>query len=491
MWHTAHLKNQSFRTRLVLAIGLVLFSLISLYFFFFIERLTAILNNGLMREGENLAKNVGFSSELGVLAGDPTFVDASIAGILEQRDVVFATVYNKDGQVIAAKSKIGEKPSLVAEEVKRMLEGRAVIMERVAFGGVEYDQFTSPIIIRTGGIPETGEAVGFSQVILSRDAVRAEQKNALALYGIISILIFFAAGIAVAYFTRRMTRSLDALLDGVQHIAAGSYGKRIHVEARDEFGRVATAFNKMAEGLAEARWHEEEVSRMKSEFLSIAAHQLRTPLTELKWMFTTVLEEEAGRAALQSEEKRMLDRGLEATRRMITLVNDLLNVVRIEEGRFGYRFSRVSLVDLTETVLDELGGLARKQGVTLTLNQPSSPLPHLLLDIHKLPLALTNVIENAIHYTLPGGTVEITFATGAGGAEMIVRDTGIGIPDDQTDRIFTKFFRASNAMRAQPNGSGLGLFIAKNILEKHGGSIAIASHEGTGTTVTLTFPLPT
>lgn len=232
---------------------------------------------------------------------------------------------------------------------------------------------------------------------------------------------------------------------------------------------------------------EKTISRLKSEFISIAAHQLRTPLSAIKWTFRLILDGDVG--DVSEEQKKFLNRGYETNERMIKLVSDLLNVSRIEEGRFGYEFIKFSLEKVITDLLEDYKTVVDKKKVNLIYKTPSTPLPLVKIDPQRLRLAFQNIIENAINYTLPGGDVTISLKTTESSAVVEVRDSGIGIPKHQLTRLFTKFFRAENVMRMQTEGSGLGLYIVKNVVKRHGGDITITSQEGVGTTVAISLPL--
>ncbi len=478
--------RKSFRSRLVFAIGLIIFSLLLLYFIFFIQRLSALLTQGLVQRGESIAQNLGFSSELGILAGDPTFVDASATGIVEQNDVVFVGLYNKGGDIIASKGALREAGGLSVAMTDQTFLKKGVIIGQPIINGVGYYEFLAPITIHTSGLAGAGQVIGYSRVIMSLDGIRGETRKLILLYGIVTLLAVAGAGLIAAYFTRRMTGSIDALLLGVRHITTGDFDERIVVQTEDEFGRLALAFNGMAQSLKDAREHEEEISRMKSDFISIVAHQLRTPLTEIKWMLSVVLEKKHKFPQNQIE---LLEKGYGSTNRMVTLVNGLLNVVRIEEGRFGYTLHPVSIESVVRATVEERRIVAQEKNLTISLHFPKSAMPEVPLDAEKFSWAFANIVDNAIHYTPANGIIDITLTPEEGYLTLSVRDTGIGIPEREKKDIFGKFFRASNAILFAPNGSGLGLFIAKNIIEKHGGSIALESEEGHGTIATIRLPI--
>ncbi|MBU3964213.1 PAS domain-containing protein [Patescibacteria group bacterium] len=232
---------------------------------------------------------------------------------------------------------------------------------------------------------------------------------------------------------------------------------------------------------------EKVIERLKSQFVSVAAHQLRTPLSIIKWSLSMILEGEMG--TLNSEQKEMLSRANQTNERMIRLINDLLNVARIEEGRFMYKPTIIDFGELVESMIVSLKPLAQKKGVKFIFKTSKTKAPKVIrADIEKLTLAVKNIIENAIFYTDLGGSVEISLTRKKNEVELSIKDSGIGIPKDQHDRVFTKFFRADNAVRKETEGTGLGLFIAKNVVESHKGRILFVSEEKKGTTFTIFLP---
>ncbi len=232
---------------------------------------------------------------------------------------------------------------------------------------------------------------------------------------------------------------------------------------------------------------EKMIDRMKSEFISIAAHQLRTPLSAIKWIIKMVLDEDSGE--LNSEQKELLSKGYQSNERIITLVNDLLDVSRIEEGRFGYNFTNSDFQEVLDITMDSCEKLISKNHLKFIFKKQEN-LPKIYMDKERISLVLQNLIENSIKYTPEYGTIELGAEANRNNFLRVwVKDNGVGIPDTDKAKLFSKFFRASNVMRMETEGTGLGLFIAKNIVEKHGGTISIASEEGKGTQVTFTLPL--
>ncbi|MDZ4296575.1 MAG: sensor histidine kinase [Patescibacteria group bacterium] len=231
----------------------------------------------------------------------------------------------------------------------------------------------------------------------------------------------------------------------------------------------------------------EELDVIKSEFVSVAAHQLRTPLAGIRWSLVALAEEESG--TLNPEQSKIVSNALKVTVHMVELINALLSVARIEEGRFGFDFALVAFPPLLEQAVQRFQEAARGKGIQLTFRLPKTPLPPLSLDAEKIAIVVDNLIDNAIKYTPPGGSVTIAATKEKTTVRLVVQDTGIGIPKDQLHRIFNKFFRADNALLFQTSGNGLGLYVVENIVKRHHGTITVESVEGGGTTFSLTFPL--
>ena len=233
---------------------------------------------------------------------------------------------------------------------------------------------------------------------------------------------------------------------------------------------------------------EKLVEQMKTEFVSIAAHQLRTPLSAIKWTLRMLLDGDLGE--INENQREFLEKTFVSNERMISLINDLLNVTRIEEGKYIYKTTLANLENVVESVVESYKEIIERKKLNFSLEKSTEPLPLVLIDIEKMTLVIQNLLENAIHYTPEGGSITILLKKGKEEIDFAIRDTGIGIPKEEQDRVFSKFFRSSNALRSETSGSGLGLFIAKNIIESHGGKIWFESEENKGTTFYFFLPLP-
>jgi len=232
---------------------------------------------------------------------------------------------------------------------------------------------------------------------------------------------------------------------------------------------------------------EKLIEQMKTEFVSLAAHQLRTPLSAVKWTLRMVLDGDLGK--ITKEQRDFLEKTYSSNERMINLINDLLNVARIEEGRYLYKLSPSKIEEIVQDIINSYLEEIKRKKIQFSFQKPKEKLPTVEVDKEKIILAIQNVIDNAIRYTPKGGRVTVSLKRANMKIELSVKDTGVGIPKDQQDRVFSKFFRAANVIRLETEGSGLGLFIAKNIIEAHGGKVWFESEENKGTTFYFTLPV--
>lgn len=232
---------------------------------------------------------------------------------------------------------------------------------------------------------------------------------------------------------------------------------------------------------------EKTIERMKTEFVSLAAHQLRTPLSAIKWALKMLLDEDLGK--INEEQKDFIEKTYRSNERMINLINDLLDVARIEEGRYLYKPSPADIEELSQSVVNSYKEAVKRKNIRFQFKKPKKKLPQVTMDVEKIRLVIENLLDNAMRYTPPGGEVTVILKGDAKEVQLSVKDSGIGIPKDQQGRVFTKFFRAANVMKMETEGTGLGLFITRNIIESHGGKIWFESEEGKGTTFYFTLPI--
>ncbi len=224
----------------------------------------------------------------------------------------------------------------------------------------------------------------------------------------------------------------------------------------------------------------------KDEFISMASHQLRTPLTSVKGYLSMVLEGDAG--TLNQTQRQLLEQAFGSSQRMVYLISDFLNVSRLQTGKFTIERTPVVLSQVVQQEAKQLETAAQDRNITLQCSVPSN-FPTLQLDEGKLRQAIMNFIDNAIFYSRPGGVIHIDLVRTAKEVALTVQDDGIGVPASERHHLFTKFYRASNARTARPDGTGIGLFMAKKVIVAHGGSVIFSSTEGKGSTFGFRLPL--
>lgn len=222
----------------------------------------------------------------------------------------------------------------------------------------------------------------------------------------------------------------------------------------------------------------------KDEFISMASHQLRTPLTSVKGYVSMVLEGDAGK--LNPMQKKLLEQTFFSAQRMVYLIADLLNVSRLRTGKFLIEPKPTDLAELVSAEVTQLLPTAKARNLELTFKRPKN-FPQVMLDETKTRQVIMNFIDNAIYYTHPGGHIAVELKETDEAIEFTVTDDGLGVPKAEQHRLFTKFYRANNAKKARPDGTGLGLFMAKKVVVAQGGAIIFKSQEGKGSTFGFTF----
>lgn len=229
-----------------------------------------------------------------------------------------------------------------------------------------------------------------------------------------------------------------------------------------------------------------EIDRMKSEFVSVASHQLRTPLTGIRWFSELLLED--GKK-ISKEHREYIQEIYNSNERMINLVNDLLNVSRIETGRnFEVRKEKTDINLILREVIEEQAPLAKKKKIKINHSENLSDKFLLNIDGVKIRQVFQNLLSNAIKYSPEKTSITIDQIKKGRKTIFFVKDSGFGIPVDQQGRIFEKFFRASNVLMTGAEGTGLGLYIVKSIVEAHRGKIWFESKENDGTTFFVEIP---
>ncbi|MEK7511020.1 MAG: HAMP domain-containing sensor histidine kinase [Patescibacteria group bacterium] len=294
-------------------------------------------------------------------------------------------------------------------------------------------------------------------------------------------------GICFLVLSRYLIRPLQAMVRGIEAFADRS--ERIDLtefaHAPKEVAELARVFNDFTIKVEDAHARDVEVSRMKSDFISTAAHQFRTPLTGIRWALEALEKE-----TLTESQMALVTSAKDKSHQLVNIVGTLLDISAIESGKHKYTFAPVDIEALTHAVAKDFGELAERTKVSLFYVPPENPLPLARADAEQVKWILNNIIENAVRYTPPGGSVRVMLESGVDRVFVHVRDTGIGIKPEDRGNIFERFYRAENAVAKENGGNGLGLYIARTIATDHGGDLNFEPNkEGPGTTFTLSLPV--
>ena len=226
--------------------------------------------------------------------------------------------------------------------------------------------------------------------------------------------------------------------------------------------------------------------KLKTDFITLSSHQLRTPLSAIKWFVEIMLTERMGK--LNKKQEEYLKEIQRSNERAIALVNDLLQVSRAQEGKLHLDFTETNLSQLVEETVDSHRSLMDNNHISFNLEIINGPLPVVVVDRVKIRRVIQNLLVNAVKYTPREGSVQVVIKKEPKQIVCSFSDNGVGIPADEQDGIFQRFFRGSNVSKIQPDGTGLGLFIAKFLVEAHKGKIWFESKEGAGTTFYFSLP---
>lgn len=312
----------------------------------------------------------------------------------------------------------------------------------------------------------------------------------LAALGILAGFMALGAWLAAAH----VTRPIRELRAAAARIAEGGHVKRLEIDTRDEVSALASDFNKMAEIIAQ---REKELtdknaelarsSELKSQFLATVSHELRTPLTAIVG-YCQVLKDGL-QGPVTDGQTEVLQRIALQAEGLVHQINQLLDVTRIEAGRMELALERVVLAEAVEQAYKAVEPSLKQKWLRFDLEMSGDPVV-VAADFERLRQVFTNLLSNAVKFTEKGG-ITVTIRTVEGVAEVVVDDTGCGIPREQQETIFEEFRQADEGARRKHGGSGLGLAIARRIVEMHDGTLTVASEPGVGATITVRIPIKT
>jgi signal transduction histidine kinase len=324
--------------------------------------------------------------------------------------------------------------------------------------------------------------VFFNVWITARNMFLSEHDLTLA-----SVLLLFGAGIGVSFgvfVSASLARGLNRVERAAEQLADGDLSARVAVDGRDEVARLSATFNRMADQLETAAQKQREVDTLRRDLIAWTSHDLRTPLTSIR-----VVVEALADSVIDDPDtvQRYLHSIRSDVSSLNSLIDDLFELAQLDAGGLTFDKVTISLSDLVSDVLERMQALADQRRVRLE-GHASPQIDPVTIDPQKIERVLTNLIDNAIRHTPEGGQVTIDAQRQDGWVCVSVSDTGEGIPAGDLPRVFERFYRGEKSRSRASGGAGLGLAIAKGIVEAHGGTIDVTNRVGEGAIFTFTLP---
>jgi signal transduction histidine kinase len=277
------------------------------------------------------------------------------------------------------------------------------------------------------------------------------------------------------WLARGMTQPLREMAKAARSMEAGDYSQRVQTRSRDEVGQLAVAFNRMSGEL-------EDLERLRRDLVANVSHELRTPISALRALLENLLD------GVERPDPETLQVMLAQTERLGRLVDQLLELSRLESGDVPMVRERFALPPLVARVLSEIDVMRGRRDVELAQDLPKD-LPPVYADAERVHQVLFNLLDNAVRFTPPGGRVTVHASTKNGSVDVAVADTGPGIASEHLPRVFERFYRVDPGRSRDEGGTGIGLAIARSVVEAHGGRIWAESQPGKGSVFTFELPV--
>lgn len=325
-------------------------------------------------------------------------------------------------------------------------------------------------------IPDISWVLMVEWPTVESDILVEDFRNTVLITMTISIIIVFLLALFVA---QKLVLPIKRLMEATQDIEKGIFDKEVSITTDNELEELGESFNTMALGL-------KRLEELKNEFVYVAAHELRAPVTAIKGYLELVFD--GGGGPVSKEMEHLLLPVKRSNDRLVALVNDLLKVAKSEAGKLEIAVSPVSIVDEVSAILDEIRPLAMQRNMTISYNTNAS-IPLVLVNAGSFKEIVMNFASNAVKYGNDNGTITVTHEIQDRVVSTSIADNGRGMSEEDQKHLFQKFFRANDVKKTSIEGTGLGLFITKELVEKMGGTLSVKSQLGVGTTFTVTFPI--
>ena len=509
--------ESNIRTKLVILVCSLAFFLSFFLGWNFISEARTLLVQSLEGKGVAITRYLAYNAWFGVYAGDREALRNLALGALEEEDVSYIFIVGSDGELLSESYREEvTRPQLLHTLPLRnaFFESRSDIVEDQ--DGARYIQITSPILREKNSRGEgesllwdsgedavagsmQAEYIGYAVVGLPYEQV-ARQLQALIPQILITTVSFALIGVGFVFIALRfLTRPLQKMADTAQRIAAGDLTQRVQSASKDEIGRLATSFNIMVRALRardrrlqanrkilETSNRElKKLDRRKSEFLANMSHELRTPMNAIIG-FSEVLRDHCF-GELNAKQGEYVEDILESGRHLLSLINDILDLSKIEAGMMKLEERPVDLESLLRRSMVMIKEKASQNGVQIDVETADLP-PVIRADERKVKQVVYNLLANAVKFTPEGGRMGIRAWRDEKNVSVEVWDTGIGIAEKDQSKVFSKFEQLDGSTSRRYEGTGLGLALARSMVELHGGTLRLESEIGKGSRFFFSLP---
>ncbi len=325
-------------------------------------------------------------------------------------------------------------------------------------------------------------------IVYIRDDKSAVRGLSSVLFGILGQALLIGLIISVLLsllLAKAMVTPIQSLTKAAERVAAGDFSSKLTSDSQDEIGVLTRTFNSMAGQLEKTLDDLKKSEAMRREFVANVSHELRTPITSIRSYAETLLD---GEDLPKETAGEFLSVIVNESDRMTKIVQDLLMLSRFDAGSIEFTFERFQFEKSLHNIYNAMLLEAQRHNHRFTL-ELKTPIPDIVGDTARIEQVLINMVSNAIKYTRDGGTISMIAGHKDDVVWVSVRDNGIGIPKEDVDKVFDRFYRVDKARSRESGGTGLGLSIAKEIVSRHNGSIELTSRQGKGTVITVTLPV--
>lgn len=429
-----------------------------------------LFNSMYLERIKSLANDYAYEFTALSNTSESTFMDTafSIAGEYGHKNKLEVQVIDNDGNFIVSTTGFQPNVDQMPDYVSAKESGKNVAMESTTADGESILAATTLIY------GYEGEYLGAYRWITSMEAANKMMGNVALSVMVIALVVLGFFALTGLYFIKSIVRPIRDVSAMARKIAMGDFESRIEMQKNDEVGELCDTINYMASELSAAQ-------NLKNDFISSVSHELRTPLTAIRgWGETAKMSVGVDDELVQ----KGLDVVLSESDRLSNLVEELLDFSRMETGRLTLISREINVSRILFEAYDMYAELSRQKGIELLFNPPPEEY-EIIGDPDRLKQVFINIIDNAVKYTESGGQVLIDQVVEEACVRISVKDTGVGIPAADIDRIKEKFYKANKTVR----GSGIGLAVADEIVKQHQGLLFVESTEGVGTTVTVVLPL--